>query len=190
MAKAKQQKSSNLSLATVKKVSKKLDQTLEYVIETGDYIDEKITFSPLFNDVQIEELLTEFGMLVNEAEKNEIKLSQNMQLYLIYILIIKHFTHFKKDIPNHLLNQDKSLGVLEILEHFRKTGLLYECINKMFLPQETSKVLSRMTDVAATGLLAMNLNEEMMKKLQDLREKNNEVFKKLDEINIDNDVVQ
>lgn len=187
MAKAKQ---NNLTLATVKKVSKQMDQTRVHIIENGQYIGEQITFSPIFNDIGIEELLTEFGQLINEAEKHEIKLSQNMQLYLIYILTIKHFTHFKKDIPNHLLTKDKSAGVLDILEHFRKTELLRECIDVMFLPQEVSKVLSRMTDVAATGLLAMNLNEEMMKKLQDLREKNNEVFKKLDELNVENNVIQ
>lgn len=182
--------SKNLKLSTIKKKSKEIDNTLKHEITSEFYLGEIITFQPIFDDIKIEELLTEYGQLLNEAEQKEITLSQNMQLYLIQFLAIKYFTHFKSEISSQLLSEDKTIGVLDALEHFRKTGLLYECINNMFLPQEISKLLSRMTDVAATGLLTMNLNEEMMRKLVNLREKNSELFNKLDEINIDNDIVQ
>lgn len=190
MARPKKQKLNNLSLATVEKVSKKIEKTRIHVINSGEYAGEQVTFQPLFDDLKIEALLTEFGQLMNESDKEDIKVSQNMQLYLIYILIIKHFTHFKNDIPSHLLDKEKQLGILKILDHFRKTGLLKECIDVMFIPSEVRKVLDRMTDVAAAGLLAMNLDKEMLDKLEKLREQNNDVFKKLDEINIETNVVE
>jgi hypothetical protein len=187
MAKVKQ---NNLTLSTVKKVSKKLDETRVHIIEEGHYVGEQITFHPIFNDKTIEKLLTEFGNMLNEAEEKEIALSQNMQIYLIYMLTIKHFTHFKKDLPSTLITQGKNVGMLDTLEHFHKTGLLSECLNNMFLPSETSKVLNKMTDFAAMGLLSMDLDQQMVKKFEDLKVKNNEVFNQLENIKTENEIVE
>ena len=176
----------NLSLATVKQKSKLMDQTQVHVIENGLYQGEQITFTVLFNDKSIEELLTEFGQLLNEANEKKIEVSQQMQIHLLYILIIKHFTHFKKDIPSILLGKGKSAGMLDTLDHFHKTGLLNECISSMFLPAEVNKVFNKLTDVAATSLLAMDLNEEMMKKMEQMKIKNKEVFEQLEQINVEN----
>ena len=183
-------KQNNLTLAKVKKISKQLDETEIHIIEEGHYIGEQITFSPIFNDKTIEELLTEFGQMLNEADEKGMELSQNMQIYLIYMLIIKHFTHFKKDIHSTLLGEEKKTGMLDILEHFRKTGLLTECLNNMFLPSETSKVLSKMTDFSAMGLLSMDLDKQMVEKFDSLKLKNKDVFEQLGKIDTGNKVVQ
>jgi hypothetical protein len=187
MAKPKQ---NNLTLSTVKKVSKQLDQTIIHIIEEGHYVGEQITFHPIFNDKTIEELLMEFGIMLNEAEEKKIELSQNMQIYLIYMLTIKYFTHFKKDLPSTLLAQDKNAGMFDMLEHFHKTGLLSECLNKMFLPSETAKVLNKMTDFAATGLLSMELDNEMAKKFEQLKLKNKDAFTQLENLNTENEIVE
>jgi hypothetical protein len=178
----------NLTLTKVKQVSKKMDETIQHIIEEGYYVGEQITFSPIFNDKTIEELLTEFGQLLNEADEKKIVLSQQMQIYLIYMLTIKHFTHFKSSLPSTLLGQGKSTGLLDTLDHFHRTGLLSECMNNMFLQKEVSKVFDKMTDFAATGLLANDLNEEMVKKFQSLKLKNNDIFEQLGNINVDNSV--
>jgi hypothetical protein len=175
-------KQSNLTLTKVKQISKKMDETLVHIIEDGLYQNEQITFQVLFDDRTIEELLTEFGKLLNDADEKGIELSQQMQIYLIYTLIIKHFTHFKSSLPSTLLGENKSAGMLDYLDHFHKTGLLAECMNNMFLPKEVSKVFDKMTDFAATGLLANQLNEEMVKKFEQLQIKNKEVFEKLNTI--------
>jgi hypothetical protein len=176
----------NLTLTQVKKVSKALEQTKVHIIEEGNYVGEQITFRVLFDDKSIEELLTEFGHLLNEAENKEIKLSEQMQIYLLNMLTIKYFTHFKSSLPSTLLGEGKNAGMLDTLDHFHKTGLLSECLNKMFLPAEVNKVFSKMTDFAAQGLLANDLNEEMMKKFEQLRIKNNDVFEQLGNINMEN----
>jgi hypothetical protein len=187
MAKAKQ---NNLTLSKVKSVSKSLDKTRVHIIESGHYVGEQITFHPIFNDKTIEELLTEFGKMLNEAEEKSIDLSQNMQIYLIYMLTIKHFTHFKKDIPSTLLSQDKNAGMIDILEHFHKTGLLLECLDKMFLPSETTKVLNKMTDFAAMGLLSMDLDKKMIEKFEQLKSKNENMFERLKNFNTENEIVE
>lgn len=176
----------NLTLAKVKKVSKQLDQTIKHIIEDGDYVGEQITFQPIFDDIKIEELLTEYAQLLNEAEGKEIKLSQNMQIYLLNFLAIKHFTHFKDSLPSTLFGENKQSGLLDLLDHFRKTGLLYECVNKMFLPKEMGKLLNKATDVAAMGLLSQDLDKKMMEKFETLKVQNKDVFEQLDNINLEN----
>jgi hypothetical protein len=185
MAKAK-----NLTLTTVKKKSKELDQTRVHTIENGSYVGEQITFKVQFDDVTIEELLTEFAQLMNETEKQEIKITQQMQLYLLEFLIIKFFTHFKSSIPSSLLGQDGKEGILDWLDHFRKTGLMKECLEVMFVKDQVQKVFNQMTDFAATGLLAMNLDEEMKKKFQELQLQNQDIYKQLDELKLENPIVE
>jgi aminoglycoside phosphotransferase family enzyme len=179
----------NLTLAKVKKISKQLDEKETHIIEEGHYKGEQITFSPLFNDKVIEELLTEFGQILNEADEKEIKLSQQMQIYLIYMMTIKHFTHFKKDIPSTLLSKGKTTGLLDTLDHFHKTGLLTECLSTMFLPSEVNKIFSKMTDFAATGLLSMELDKKMVEKFEQMKLQNASAFEQLDKINVENNIV-
>lgn len=182
-------KAKNLTLTTVKKKSKELDQTRVHNIENGQYVGEQITFKVQFDDVTIEELLTEFGKLMNEAEKKDIEISQQMQLYILEFLIIKFFTHFKSSIPSALLGENGKEGILDWLDHFRKTGLMKECLEVMFVKDQLQKVFNQMTDVAAKGLLAMNLNEEMMKKLQDLQLQNEDIYKQLEKLKLENPIV-
>jgi hypothetical protein len=183
-------KAKNLTLTTVKKKSKELDQTRVHIIENGQYIGEQITFKVQFDDVTIEELLTEFGQLMNEAETKEIKITQQMQLYLLEFLIIKFFTHFKSSIPSSLLGTDGKEGILDWLDHFRKTGLMKECLAVMFVRDQVQKVFNQMTDFAAKGLLAMNLDEEMKSKLQQLQLQNQDIYKQLDELKLENPIVE
>jgi hypothetical protein len=183
-------KSTKLKLSDIKKASNEIIKTRQHTIESGNYIDQTITFQPIFDDVAIEELLTEYGQLINEAEKKEIKLSQQMQLYLLEFLIIKYFTHFKSYIPSSLLGTDGKEGILDWLDHFRKTGLMKECLEVMFIRDQVQKVFNQMTDFAAKGLLAMNLNEEMMKKLQELQIQNDDIYKQLDSLKLENPIVE
>lgn len=178
----KETKTNNLSLAKVKKVSKKIDETEVYIIEEGHYAGEQITFNPEFSEIKIKELLVELSNLFTEAEEKGIEVSQEMEIYITHLLIIKTFTHFKKDMPNGLVSEDKSVGLLDMLEHFEKTGLLDECLNNMFLPEEVRKVFDRATDFSARGLLAQDLNDEILTKFSDLKLKNRDLFEKLDSI--------
>jgi hypothetical protein len=102
-------------------------------------------------------------------------------------LTIKHFTHFKKDFPSTLIGEKKNAGLLDLLDHFRKTGLLRECLEDMFIPKEVQKVLSRLTDVASASLLAMDLDNEMMRKFEQLKFKNADIFKELEKLNVTNE---
>lgn len=190
MAKAKQPKQTNLSLAKVKKVSKSLKQTEIHVIEDGHYAGEQITFYPTFNIKTIEELLTEFNELINEATKLKVGVSKENQFNLILLLTIKHFTHFKESINFSLLGDKGKSGMIDTLDHFYETGLLHECINKMFLPSEMAKVFDKLTDFAAMGLLSVELDKKMLDKLDTLKIRNEDVFKQLSELNIENKIVQ
>jgi hypothetical protein len=180
-----EQKKANLKLSTVKAKSKEMDTTEKYEIQSESYRGEQITFNPLFSEIKIENLLKEFGKLLNEAQQKEITISEEMNIYLIQFLIIKHFTHFKKDISDSLIGDKKNAGILDWLDHFRKTGLLKECLEKMFLQKEIRKVFGRMTDFASSSLLAMQLNEEMNKKFEQMKLRNADVFEELENIKVE-----
>lgn len=180
----------NLKLSTVKKVSKQLDETQVHIIEEGNYIGEQITFQPIFDDVKIEEALTELTLLLNEAIENGIEISQTMQVYLLHMYAIKYFTHFKNALPSTLLGENKKAGMLDTLDHFRKTGLLSECVNNMFLPAEINKYINKATEMAAVGLLSQDLDEKMKEKFESLQLKNKSVFEQLGKIDTGNKVVQ
>jgi hypothetical protein len=106
------------------------------------------------------------------------------------MLTIKHFSHFKDSIPSSLFGDGKKEGLLDWLDHFRKTELMDECINRMFLKEQIQHIFNRTTDFAATGLLANNLNEEMNKKFQELQLQNQDIYKQLDELKLENPIVE
>ena len=179
-------KQTNLSLAKVKQVSKQLDQTRVHIIEEGNFIGEQITFQPIFDDVKIEELIIGYAQLLKEAEEKGITVSANNQVYFLYMQVIKYFTHFSSSIPSSLLGEGNKAGFLDTLKYFRKTGLFEECINRMFLPEQLSRVFNKATDMAATGLLSQDLDKKMTEKLEKLKVQNKAVFEQLEQINIEN----
>jgi hypothetical protein len=180
-------KKANLSIAKVKKASKLIDETIPHIIEEGVYKGEQITFQPQFDDLKIEELLVNFGNIMTEADENGIEISQQVENYLVQMLIVKYFTHFRKDIPSVLLGNDNSIGMLDALEHFRKTGLLLECMNNMFSPEEVRLVYDRLTDFSARGLLALDLNDETSRKFSQLKLKNQDIYDQLGKMKTDID---
>lgn len=183
---AKQTKQKNLSLSTVKKVSKQLDTTETYTIESEHYKGEQITFQPIFDDITIENLFIEYQQLILEADKKEFEISQDMQITLLNFLIIKHFTHFKKDIPSVLINNTKD-GILEWIKHFTKSGLFKEMLEEMFLPQECAKIFKRLTDVVATSMIQTDLEAETKQKYESLKVKNSFIFDQIRNIKVDNE---
>lgn len=172
----------NLSMSKVKKISKQIDEKEQHIIEYGRYKGEQITYQPIFNTIMIEELLIEFGNLMQEAEDGNVILPEDTQIYLVQMLIIKYFTHFKNDIPNILIGEGNSAGLLDALEHFRKTELYDECFNNMFSTEEVNKVFSKLTDFSAKGLLALDINEKVQQKFSNLKIKNKNIFEQIDGI--------
>lgn len=175
------QKSQNLKLTTVKKKSKEFDTTETYEIQSQYYKGEQVTFYPLFSDSTIDELLTEYHQLFLEAKEKELTIADEMQLILLQFLTIKHFSHFKKDIPSNIVE------IIEWLEHFRKTGLFKELLENMFLPQETAKIFSRLTDFVATKRVQKDLEGEAQKKFESLKLKNQFAFDQLRNLKVDNE---
>ena len=172
-------KKSNLTLAKVKSVSKALDKMEQYEITDGEYKGETISFYPTFSHTSIEEVLVDLQTLIKEALEKEIKISDEMYLHLINFLAIKHFTHFKNDIPSSLLSEGKTVGVLDYMEHFRKTGLYKIIIEEVFLTTELKKVIDHIVNFTATGLVMSDLEQQMQDKVASLKFKYSDVFEQV-----------
>ena len=183
-------KSTKLKLSDIKKASNEIIKTRQHTIESGTYTGQTITFQPIFDEVTIEELLTEFAQLINESEKKDIEISPTLQLYILEFLTIKFFTHFKSSIPSHLFVENGKEGIMDWLDHFRKTGLMKECLEVMFVKDQVQKVFNHTTDFAAKGLLTMNLDEEMKKKFQELQLQNQDIYNQLESLKLENPIVE
>lgn len=175
-------KKKNLTLSKVKKVSKQVDEKVEYIIEEGFYKGEQITFTPYFNDVVLDEMLIKFGELLNEIDDKKLEMSDEMKMYILHLLMIKYFTHFKDELPEVLVGEE--IGLLDVLEHFRKTGLLNECLNKMFLASEIQRVLGKLTDFSATGMLMEDIDEKVKDKFAQLKINHGGIFEQIERMNV------
>ena len=161
----------NLTLSSVKAKSKQVDKMEKYEIEEGEYAGETISFYPIFSETKIEELLMEYQGLIKEAQDKELELSEQLNIHLLQFLTIKHFTHFKKDMPSVLIGQGKKEGILDWLEHFRKTGLYNLIIGEIFLQSEIKKVFDTLTSVIGSSLLLQDLENDIARKSEQMRTK-------------------
>ena len=169
----------NLTLSSVKAKSKKVDKMEKYEIEEGEYAGETIFFFPIFSETKIEELLMEFQGLIKEAQDKELELSEQLNIHLLQLLTIKHFTHFKKDMPSVLVGQGKKEGLLDWLEHFRKTGLYNLIIAEVFLQSEVKKVFDALTSVIGSSLLLQDLENDIARKSEQMRTKYSKEIEKV-----------
>ena len=161
----------DITLAKIKAKSKQLDKMEKYEIDEGEYAGSTISFYPIFTEPKIEELLQEYQILIKEAEDKKIELSDQMTIHLLQFLTVKHFTHFQYSIPSELIGEGKKEGLLDWLEHFRKTGLYELIVNEIFLQSEVKKVFDRVTTVLGADLFIQGLEGEIQKKSQAFRDK-------------------
>lgn len=171
----------DLKLSIVKKQADELKETAQYELEDGH----TITFSPLFGDLQIEVMLEELQQHHITMKDKGIELSEKMNLYFINLLIIKHFTHFKSDMPNELLAVGKKVGLLDWLNHFADTGLMKIIMDEVFVAKEVRKVYDKLTEFLGTTLLLNELSEMTQRKVDNMRFKHSDAISK-----IENNVVQ
>jgi hypothetical protein len=168
--------STDLKLIDIKKQSEQLHETAQYELEDGH----TITFSPLFGDLQIENMLEELQQHYITMKDKGIELSEKMNLYFINLLIIKHFTHFSKDMPSELLAVGKKAGLLDWLNHFADTGLMKTIMDEVFLPDQIMRVYDKLTEFVGTSLLLNELSEKTQRNLDVLRLKHSNAISKLE----------
>lgn len=176
-------KNTDLKLTQVKKVSKKLNETEQFPIESGEYKGSTITFYPHFSQTKINKLLEEFQSIQKEVKEHDLSVSEQTQIGMLQLLIIKHFTHFKNDMPSTLLSTDKNDNLLFWLEKFNETGLLTILMDEMFLPAEIQKVFKNLTDFISKSIVHIDLENEINRKVENLKFKNKEVFDQIGKVN-------
>ena len=171
----------DLTLSKVKATAKKIDKMEKYEIEEGEYAGATISFYPIFSETKIEEVLLEFQSLQKEALDKKLELSEEMNVHLLQFLTIKHFTHFKKDMPSTLLGQGKNAaGLLDWMESFRSTGLYNLILTEVFLQSELKKVFDALSDFLGATLLLHDIEKSVQLKSARLKDK---YSKEIDAVN-------
>jgi hypothetical protein len=175
------QKNTNLKLSEIKSAAKKAHQKEVYELENG----KTITFYPLFPDLMIDSLLEELQKHMVTLKEKEINLSEKMTLMFINLMIIKHFTHFKSDMPDTVLGDGKNPGLLDWLEHFADTGLMKTIMDEVFMQDQVMKVYDKLTEFLGTTMLLDELGEKTIKHFENLKLKNADLIR-----DFDNKIVQ
>lgn len=169
-------KNKDLKLIDIKKKAKEMHKQEIYELNDGS----TITFYPIFPELEIENLLESLQQHYITMKDKGIELSEKMNLYFINLLIIKHFTHFSKDMPNELLAVGKKAGLLDWLNHFADTGLMKTIIDEVFVPSQIMRVYDKLTEFVGTSLLINELGDKTQKHLANMRLKHGDSITKLE----------
>lgn len=168
MAKTKKQKST-LTMGKINKVQKSYSE--QYLFTYSD--EETININTTFRPSLVEELLEEYGTLINlyeEENEDENELSDKFKLRFLYFLIMKHFTDLGKDVS------DEPSLMLKQFNDMVDSIYLSELINEGFPKDEVEKVFDKCTEVTATYSYLGNLSNKLSEKFEDLDIKNKDIL--------------
>lgn len=170
-----------LKLSSIVKQAKQAHETESFELPSG----ESITFYPIFPDLMVEDLTEELQHHYRAMDQKGIVLNEKMTLYFIQLMAIKHFTHFKSQMPNEILGVDDTPGLLDYMNHFADTGLLKTLVEDMFMKEQLQKIYGKLTDVISTFQLSQQMEADIKKKYETLQFKNKGVFEEIAKINLD-----
>jgi hypothetical protein len=166
---AQKKKNTEMTLAAVKKQAKAIHEQETYDLEDGS----TIKFYPTFPELMIESLFEELQGHYVEIKEKEIEFTDKRLLNLINLLTIKHFTHFKKSMPDKLLGEGTKAGLLDYLEHFADTGLMKTIIEDVFNSDQIKKVHEKMTEIMGASKLIQELETGTQTKYEQMKYKHN-----------------
>lgn len=150
----KRQNKKQLSLTAMKDTYRDINRYKEHVWDAETKT--VIKYHERFDKNKIEELLVELYQDIEHAENENYKFfhkDENMMKYTS-LLIIKHFTHFRKSIPDDF---DKKL---QYMKEMIGMGLVELMFDELFLEEEVQKVFEKIVETAA---LAERVTQEMVK---------------------------
>jgi hypothetical protein len=179
-------KDTNLKLSAVKSQAKKAHLQEKYELEDGS----TISFFPIFPELEIESMLEELQRHMITLKEKDITLSDKMNMYLISLMTIKYFTHFKNDMPDHLFTEGKEAGLLDWLNHFADTGLMKTIMEEVFLKNQVAKIYDKLTEFLGATMLLEELSDKTQQHFQNMKIKHSDAFDKVEGFNVKADVVQ
>jgi hypothetical protein len=166
MAKQKKQKST-LTVGKVSKLQNKYSEQELFTYSDGETINVNTTFRPSL----VEELLEEYGTLINLYEEESVdELEDKFKLRFLYFLILKYFTDLGKDVS------DEPPLLLKQFNDFVDSIYLTELINEGFPKDEVEKVMDKATEVTATYNYLGTLSSKLTEKFEDLDIKNKDIL--------------
>lgn len=158
---------STLTFDKINKIQKKYSETFLFEYSDG----ESVLVSEVFRPSLIEDLLEEYGTLINLFDQeNDEEISEKFKLYFLYFLILKYFTDLGKDVSN-----DPSL-LIQQFHNIVDSIYLSELINEGFPKEEVSKVFDKATEVTATYSFLGNLTSQLNEQFEELNLQNKNVL--------------
>lgn len=171
---ATKQKEKSLKLTEAKRLAKKVEKLESYELHDGSIYK----FHPYFSETLIEQMMLDLQLLLNEANTNDIELSDSIIYHLINLVIIKHASPpLKKQFKNGIVEH------LNILDNLRNAGYYSEIINDVLLKDQMQKVRDKIAEIMAESKIIEDMFKQVAVKMQELKIKNADVFGQLDKLN-------
>lgn len=152
----------HITLPTLLKQSKKIDDYAEYVVDANK--NEVIKYHKVFSETLINELIQElYEHLLFEVENGttHLKTDADMISYVDF-LIIKYFTDFKEHMSKDL---DENIQVKQFLE---KNKIFIELQQFLFSSDNISRVFDKMYEHIEQVAKLENMNKETLDQLVDM----------------------
>ena len=133
-------------LIKLKDIESQFNKTNKY---SEHYLDDGrvIKYYRIFSEKRLDNLMKEY-VIVSASEDKIVKEffadNENFFKYALF-LGIKHFTHFRSEIPEDFEKQTV------ILEWFIDTGLFKTIFEDVFDPEQVEKIFKRVVDVVQIG---------------------------------------
>jgi hypothetical protein len=165
-------KQTALSMKKVKAIAKQNNKTIKHEFNDGS----TLTFSPIFSETKITELLKEFQSKLQHSAKKGIRMSEEFIYFYVHFLCIKHFTHLSKDISDDFEVQIDQMEELRDSKHYE------EIVEEVFSPQELSKIWDKITDIMSRVAHMEKLSEQVAYKTEKLAAKHENISNVLNDI--------
>lgn len=157
----KRQNRKQLSLTAAKNEYRDINRYKEHVWDAET--NTVIKYYDEFNKNKVEELLIELYQDIEYAENENLKFfhkDENMMKYTS-LLIIKHFTHFKKTMPNDFEKK------LQYMEEMIGIGLVELMFKELFPEEEVQQVFEKIIETAVMAEQVTKIANENQKKLEE-----------------------
>jgi len=167
--KPKQVRQKPISLAQIKKQQKEINTMSTYVLDSET--NTVLKYYEKFDNLLIEELLTELHENVLFADKHNIDFFNDESIFLkyVYFLLIKKFTHLGKDIPDTLPEQ------IPVISTLISTGLFETIFEHCFDPEEVARVIEKFQQFTILAEQLISLNQFAKQELEE-KVDNKEIF--------------
>jgi hypothetical protein len=178
----------DIKFSTIKQKAKQTHNKEKYELEDGS----TITFYPIFPPTLIEEMFKEIQTIFQTKDEKLVNLSEDMMMKYVLFMCIKHFTHLKSQLKaTTFIGQiDEMTSIIDTIVENGRIDLFSLIIDEIFIQKEIQNIFDKLSKFSANFLFLAEMDQKMQREFQNLKLKNADLLKEMENITDENKVVQ